>query len=37
MATHANFGIFSGPEQVYVVNDNNGDLFPFERIGEKAG
>lgn len=32
MAMHANFGIFSGPETVYVVNDNNGDLFEFERI-----
>lgn len=32
MAVHANFGIFSGPETVYVVNDNNGELFEFERI-----
>ena len=31
MNVHANFGIFSSPETVYVVNDNNGALFPFER------
>ena len=32
MSVHANFGIFSGPETVYVVNDNNGALFEFERV-----
>ena len=32
MGTHANFDIFSGPETVYVINDNNGALFHFERM-----
>jgi hypothetical protein len=30
LAPHANFNIFSGPETVYVINDNNGSLFDFE-------
>ncbi|MBY3115637.1 DEAD/DEAH box helicase [Rhizobium laguerreae] len=29
---HANFEIFSGPQTVYVINDNNGQLFDFERF-----
>jgi DEAD/DEAH box helicase domain-containing protein len=32
LAAHANFDIFSGPETVYVINDNNGDLFEFEQF-----
>ena len=32
MIPHANFEIFSGPEEVYVINDNNGNLFSFEKF-----
>ena len=32
MPVHDNFEIFSGQETVYVVNDNNGDLFNFEQL-----
>jgi Lhr-like helicase len=32
LAAHANFDIFSGPETVYVINDNNGSLFEFEKF-----
>lgn len=32
LVPHANFEIFSGPETVYVVNDNNGGLFEFEQF-----
>lgn len=32
MVLQDNFGIFSGPERVYVINDNNGNLFEFERF-----
>ena len=32
MLQSANFEIFSGPERVYVINDNNGNLFEFERF-----
>ena len=31
MRVHANFGIFSRLETVYVINDNHGALFRFER------
>ncbi|WP_331712653.1 helicase C-terminal domain-containing protein [Caballeronia udeis] len=29
---HANFSIFSGPERVFVINDNNGNLFEFAKF-----
>lgn len=29
---HANFETWSGPNTVYVVNDNNGSLFSFEQM-----
>lgn len=32
LTVHANFETFSGPETVYVINDNNGSLFEFERF-----
>lgn len=36
LVPHANFEVFSGPQTVYVINDNNGQLFEFERffVGE---
>ena len=36
MSVHANFDIFSGPETVYVINDNNGELFEFERLYDES-
>jgi hypothetical protein len=36
LTVHANFGIFSGPETVYVINDNNGGLFEFERAWNES-
>lgn len=30
----ANFEIWSGPETVYVVNDNEGQLFNFEKLAQ---
>jgi len=32
LAVHRNFETFSGPERVYVINDNTGDLFEFEQF-----
>ncbi len=32
MARHANFSISSARQQVFVINDNNGSLFSFERF-----
>src|SRR5437763_17060357 len=32
MAPRANFEIWSGPETVYVVNDNEGQQFEFEKL-----
>ncbi|MET3395792.1 Lhr-like helicase [Variovorax sp. 1140] len=32
MAQHANFSISSARQNVFVVNDNNGNLFSFERF-----
>nr|WP_292651943.1 DEAD/DEAH box helicase [Mesorhizobium sp.] len=32
LTVHANFETFSGPETVYVINDNNGELFEFEQF-----
>lgn len=31
MHSHANFSIYRGPERVFVVNDNSGNLFDFEQ------
>ena len=36
MRIHANFDIFSGPKTVYVINDNNGALFEFERMYDQS-
>jgi hypothetical protein len=36
LAAHANFETFSGPETVYVINDNNGDLFGFEKFWNES-
>ena len=32
MATHANFDVWSDIDTVYVINDNDGKLFDFERL-----
>lgn len=32
MVQHENFGIFSGRQRVFVINDNNGNLFAFEKF-----
>lgn len=34
--SHANFDVFRGTETVYVVNDNNGDLFQFEHFNRHS-
>jgi DEAD/DEAH box helicase domain-containing protein len=33
MSSH-NFGIWSGKDTVYVVNDNDGELFSFEKLNQ---
>lgn len=34
LAARANFGIWSGPETVFVVNDNGGRCFDFEKLSQ---
>jgi len=33
---HRNFGIHSGEQTVHVINDNNGQLFEFERFWDET-
>jgi hypothetical protein len=33
MAPRANFEVWADPETVYVINDNDGRLFEFEKLG----
>jgi len=35
LTQRANFGIWSGPETVFVVNDNGGRCFDFEKINQQ--
>ncbi len=34
LTTVANFGIWSGQDTVYIVNDNDGQLFSFEKLAQ---
>jgi hypothetical protein len=34
LTQRANFGIWSGPETIFVVNDNNGAGFTFEKLSQ---
>lgn len=36
LAPHRNFGITSGAQTVHVINDNNGQLFEFERFWDET-
>ncbi|MER9365035.1 DEAD/DEAH box helicase [Mesorhizobium sp. M0518] len=36
LAPHCNFGIHSGGQTVHVINDNNGQLFEFERFWDET-
>jgi hypothetical protein len=35
LTTRANFGIWSGQETIFVVNDNNGNGFDFEKLNQE--
>jgi DEAD/DEAH box helicase domain-containing protein len=32
---HANFEVWAGPETVFVINDNDGQLFDFEKLSQQ--
>jgi len=36
LTPHCNFGIHSGGQTVHVINDNNGQLFEFERFWDET-
>jgi hypothetical protein len=35
LSPRANFEVWAGPETVYVVNDNDGDFFDFEKLSQR--
>lgn len=34
MTQHSNFEVWSGSDTVYIINDNNGQFFNFERLSQ---
>ena len=34
MRRHANFEVCAAQETVYVINDNNGRLYEFEKLSD---